>query len=109
MRRGTIGVEAPPRRIDIRSLPMQIVLQSATFSYSLLPSVPLLPAPRAVPLLPAPKIAGLLPAECPRVVPKSPRKVTASKIIFGDWNMYDEILDQLEPDEPLTVEFLERV
>src|SRR5262245_16128525 len=67
---------------------MQIVLQSATFSYSLLPSVPLLPAP---------KIAGLLPAECPRTIPKSPpRKVVASAIIFDEDDEDDLLLEELE-------------
>src|SRR5262245_1482278 len=81
---------------------MQIVLQSATFSYSLLPSVPLLPAPATYPLLPAPKIAGLLPAECPRPIPKSPpRKVVASAIIFDD-------LDEDNEDD-LTLEEIERI
>ncbi len=41
---------------------MQIVSQSATLSYSLFPSQPLLNAPPLRKALPAPRIAGLLPA-----------------------------------------------
>lgn len=44
---------------------MQIVSQSALYSYSLLPPVPLLTAPPPPKLLCAPHIAGLLPARVP--------------------------------------------
>lgn len=46
---------------------MQIVSQSATLSYSLFPSHPLLTAPPPRKALPAPRIAGLLPAASPQV------------------------------------------
>jgi hypothetical protein len=61
---------------------MQIVSQSATFSYSLFPAQPLLSAPPPRKALPAPRIAGLLPAAVsPRVEVITQRPPTLQEVL----------------------------
>ncbi len=61
---------------------MQIVSQSATLSYSLCPSQPLLNAPPLRKALPAPRIAGLLPAAAsPRVEIVTERPPTLQEVL----------------------------
>lgn len=59
---------------------MQIVSQSATFSYSFFPTQPLLMAPPPRKALPAPRIAGLLPA----AVPPRVEIITESSLTLPD-------------------------
>ena len=67
---------------------MQIVTQSATLSYSLFPSMPMLPAPPLRKQLCAPNIAGLLPARTAAI---------HVEIITQKPLSHDDLLRQLGP------------
>ena len=74
---------------------MQIVLQSASVSYSLIPRYPLLAAPPAKLMLSAPRISGLICA---------PQQAAPTTIIVEHYTELDLILESIPSKEAMDAE-----